>query len=239
MKYFKFTQISEETGISWRISQPLSGPSLPFTLLPGLTNIIDLAHERGMYIGEADDTAQANPENYIFEITTEQRSEELKKHVEHIIQERLDNIYLEENELRKFIFEKYDDSASIAGIYKYEEAKLLIEDNTAPAPHIRAEATIRNINPVVLAQRIIVNHEDFRSKEAKIAGIRGLIQDRLNTYSFNLQDPDASVAEFLSLEKVGEVEEEEYVDGQITMVKKDVMINKYFLDISTRFQHLD
>lgn len=231
MKYFKFTQISEETGISWAIAQPLSGPSYPFSLLPGLSNIISLDHDPMFNIGEANDEAQANTDNYIFEITAQERAQEIQKLIDFKIQEKLSKIYQEEKEFRQTIFSKYDESASIAGVYKYEEAKQLINDSEALAPQIRQEASIRNVNPVVLAQRIISNHEDFRNKEAKIAGIRGYIQDRLNNFTFDLQNPDASMTDFNSMEKIGE----EIIDGVTT----DVLVGKYDLNIGTRFHYLD
>lgn len=238
MKYFKFTQISEETGISWMIKQPLSGPSLPFSLLPGLSNTTQLSYDPAYYIGQADDSAQANPDNFIFEITAQERAEELKKHVEHMRQERLDNIYSDEKEFRQGVFSKYDESASIAGVYKYDEAKALVADNTAAAPQIRQEATVRGVDPVTLAQRIITNHEDFRAKEAKIAGIRGMVQDRLTSYNFDLQSPDQSVEEFLSMEKVGEKTEKRFENGQMVDKTIDVMVGKYSLAIETRYQYL-
>lgn len=238
MKYFKFTQISAESGISWMIEQPRSGPSLPFTILPGLTNVTQLSYDPAYYVGEADDSAQANPDNFMFEITAQERAEELQKHIEHLRQQRLDKIYAEEKEFRGAIFSKYDESASVAGVYKYEEAKSLVADNTASAVTVRQEATLRGLDPVVLAQRIITNHEDYRSKEAKIAGIRGLIFDRLTGFTFDLQNPDASVQEFFLEEKIGERTENRFVEGVITEVTVDVMVGKYEHAIGTRYTNL-
>lgn len=238
MKYFKFTQISAESGISWMIEQPLSGPSLPFTILPGLTNISQLAFDPAYYVGEADDSAQANPDNFIFEINAEERAELLKNHIDHIKYHRLQNIYDEENELRKGNFNKYDSTATVAGIYKYEEAKALVADNSAAAPSIRQEAILRNVTPLVLAQRIITNHEEFRTKEAKIAGIRGLIFDRLTNYTFDLQNPDTSMQEFFSTEKIGEITLKEIEDGVLIDKVKDVIVGKYELAIAYRYQYM-
>lgn len=238
MKYFKFAQISAETGISWMKAQPISGPSLPFSLLPGLSNIIQLAYDPAYYLGVTDDTAQASPDNFIFEITEAERAEELKKHVEHIRNQRLEKIYEEERNFRQAIFSKYDESASVAGVYKYDQAKQLVTDNTAAAPLVRQEATIRGMDPVALAQRIIDNHEGFRNKEAKIAGIRGLVFDRLSNFVFNVNDADGSMSEFFSQEKVGEETEEKVVDGVEQTITNNVMVGKYVLDIGTRFKFL-
>ena len=238
MKYFKLTQISADTGISWMIAQPVSGPSLPFTLYPSLTNVIQLAHNPAYYIGEVDDSAQADPDNYMFEISSQERAEELQAHIEHMRQERLNRIYAEEKEFREGIFSKYDESASVAGVYKYEEAKALIADNSATASTIRQEATLRGLNPVTLAQRIVTNHEDFRSKEAKIAGIRGLIFDRLTNFTFDIQNPDASVEEFISSEKIGERTENRFQDGEMKNILVDVNVGKYELAIASRLKYL-
>jgi len=238
MKYFKFTQISAESGVSWMIEQPLSGPSLPHSILPGLTNITQLAHTPAYYIGQVDDSAQPNPDNYIFDLTEEERALELSKHVEHVRNQKLEKIYREEKEYRQAIFSKYDESASIAGVYKYEEAKTLLADSAASAVLIRQEASIRGMAPVALAQKIFDNHESFRSKEAKIAGIRGMVLDRLTSYTFDLNNPDTSVEEFFATEKIGEKTVEKYIDGTLTVVTEDVVVGKYDLAIDSRFSAL-
>lgn len=236
MKYFKFAQISEETGISWAIEQPLSGPSNPD--LPGLTNIIQLDTNRVYYLGQVDDSAQEDPNNHIWELTTAEYAQELKDHVQHNINQRLDSIYLEEIDFRNALFNKYHETASVAGIYKYEQAKELIADNTATATEIRAEATARGIDPVTLANRIVTNHEDFRAKEAKVAGIRGMMYDRLTNFTFDLDNPDTSYQDFISEEKIGTRTENELnpETGELEDVEVDIMVNKYTLNISARFE---
>lgn len=238
MKYFKFAPISEESGISWIIEQPLSGPSLPIKLLPGLRDTFQLAQDSAYYIGTVDDTALSNPNNYIFEITAEERAQYLKDHVNTIRIRRLENIYKEEKELRKDIFNIYDESAIIAGIYKYEEAKAFVVDNTVPAPALREEALLRNIDPLVLAQRIISNHEKFRSDEARIAGIRGLLLDRLNNFSFDLQAPDDSLQEFGQIEKIGERPIKIIQDGEMVDSTEDVVVGKYDTQFFLRFTYV-
>lgn len=233
MKYFKFTKISEETGISWAIAQPVSGPSYP--PLPGLTNIIELNYDKLYYIGEVSDEAIANTDNYCFEITTEQRAEELKKIVDLEIHLRLERIYEEEKELRQSIFNKYDDSALIAGIYKYQEAKELIANVHAEAPTIRREAIAREMDPLVLANRIVMKHEEFQNKEAKIAGIRGKIQDRLNNFVFDLENADASYNEFFITEKIGTVITKKYENDEFVDREEDILVGKYDLAFNERY----
>lgn len=231
MKYFKFTQISAETGISWLIEQPVSGPSLPHTLLPGLGYSVRV--DKDYYVGAADDSAQANPANYIFEITKEEYSEWVKKDIMHGINMSMNRLYEEEKILRQRIFGKYDSTASVAGVYKYEQAIELLANPAAAAPDVRVEAAARGVDVLVLAQRIKINHEDFKTKDAKIAGIRGKLLDRYNSYTFNDSDPVASFIDYFSTEQIGE---ERIIPGMEDSPMRPVIVNKYALALDQRFK---
>jgi hypothetical protein len=237
MKYFKFAQISQDTGISWAIAQPISGPSWPE--IPGLdlNTSVQLSHNPIYYIAQVNDSAVANPDNHVFELSLAEYAEELKQHVMNQLNKEKDSIYTEDYSFRESIFSKYHDTASIAGVYKYQQAKELIEDNDAPAPEVRSEAAARDIDVLVLAARIIDNHESFRNKEAKVAGIRGKIWDRLQTFKFDLENPDVSYTEFLFREVVGTRTENVFEDGKMVEKEVDVTINKYTLALGTRFQY--
>ena len=235
MKRFKFAQISADTGVSWAIAQPVSGPSWP--KIPGLdlSNSIQLAHAPIYYIAEVSDSAVPNPDNHIFELTDEQYAQELRDHVMHQLNAERDSVYQQEYDFRNSMFSKYHDTASIAGIYKYEQAKAVLLDPTADAPEVRAEAAARDVTVEYMAARIVANHESFRAQEAKIAGIRGRIMDRLNGYEFDLLDPDGSLAEFNSTEVVGTVTQQVFEDGQTVEKEVDVTVRKYSLSLETRF----
>lgn len=237
MKYFKFTQISADTGISWAIAQPVSGPS--YSDIPGLeiSNSIQLAHAQIYYIATVANDAVADPDNHIFELTAGEYAEELKQHVMHQLNKEKDSIYQEEYNFRQSVFSKYHETASTAGIYKYEQALALVEDGTAAAPDVRAEATARGVAPGVIATRIIENHEDFRAKEAKIAGIRGKIFDRLEAYEFDLEDADGSYAEFLTEEVIGTRIEYTFEEGEMVEKEVDIKVRKYQLTLGIRFQY--
>ena len=103
MKYFKFAQISQETGISWAIAQPISGPSYPD--IPGLdaSSLVQLAYNSTYYVGPVDDGAVADPDNHIFEITAAEYAQELKQHVIHQLNKEKDSIYQEEYSFRSSI----------------------------------------------------------------------------------------------------------------------------------------
>lgn len=233
MKYFKFTQIDASTGISWAIAQPISGPSMPN--LPGLTSVVNLAHNRIYYVAKVDDSAQEDPSNHFFEITFEEYAKELKDHVNHIINERKSKIYIEEKEFRQGVFSNYDVTAIAAGIYKYDEAKMFLADNSAIASSLRSEATFRGITTQSLAEKIVANHESFKEKDSKIAGIRGKILDRLNNFVFNLSDPEASLSEFKDTETIGTTKEKVLENGILVEKDIEVKIEKMSFNISTRF----
>lgn len=237
MKYFKFAQISADTGVSWAIAQPVSGPSWPN--IPGLdlNTSIQLAHNPIYYLAKVSDAATPDPTNHIFELTLSEYAEELKQHVMYQLNREKDSVYIQEYEFRESVFSKYHDTASIAGIYKYEQALSVIADPEAPAPEVRSEAVARGLTVEIMAQRIIQNHEQFRAKEAKIAGIRGRIQDRLNTYEFDMQNPDLSYTEYMSVEVVGTRTENVFEDGQMVEKEVDVTVGKYKLSLPTRFEY--
>lgn len=237
MKYFKFAKISADTGISWAIEQPISGPSWPD--LPGLdlSKAIQLATNPTYYVASVGNAARSDSDNHIFHITSEQYAKEIQEHVLHNLNREKDSVYEAEYLFRNSTFNKYHDTASIAGIYKYEQAKSLVADVDADAPVIRIEAASRGIDPVAMANRIIENHDSFRNKEAKISGIRGKILDRLNAYEFDLTDPEGSYEEFMSEEVIGmrTIPEYQRAIGEPTEV--EVKVRKYQISLQSRFDH--
>lgn len=237
MKYFKFAQISADTGVSWAIAQPVSGPSWPNIPDIEFSKCIQLAHNSIYYIASVGNTAKPNPDNHIFELTAAEYAEELKQHVMYQLNREKDSIYQEEYNFRQSIFSKYHDTASTAGIYKYDQALALLEDSTALAPDVRAEASARGIAVTAMATRIIENHEDFRAKEAKIAGIRGKILDRINAYEFNLAAAETSYTEFLTDEVVATELGDVFEDGKMVEKEVDVKVRKYALSLGARFKY--
>ena len=69
MKYFKFAQISEETGISWAIAQPSSGPSYP--KIPGLNLnlVVQLSQSPIYYVANVADNAVLVYDNVDFTVS--------------------------------------------------------------------------------------------------------------------------------------------------------------------------
>jgi len=237
MKYIKFAQVSADTGVSWAIAQPVSGPSWPNIAGLNLNETVQLAHSPVYYLGKADDSAEVDPDNHIFELTPEQYAEELKAHVLHHLNRERDSVYQQERDFRNSVFSRYHETASIAGVYKYQQAKELLSDATSAAVDVRAEAATRGITAAAMAQRIVTNHEDFRAKEAKIAGIRGRVMDRLSGFAFDMADPDGSYAEYMLQEVIGTRTETAFKDGKMVEKEVDVTVGKYSLSLSARFQY--
>jgi hypothetical protein len=200
MKIFKFRQVDAKTGISVAIERPMEGPTNPS--LPGLTEIFD---EYNYYkYAHVDDSAVADPENFIFEITEEELTADIQGKVNNILATWKDLAYKNEKDLRQLLFGKYDDTATSSGIYKYEEAKKFLADGT-PSLEITTEASVRGVTETEIAEKIVENHEAFRVKEAKIAGLRGKIVDRLNAYTFDETDALGSWDELVKrMEVIGQ-----------------------------------
>lgn len=183
MKIFKFLSVDAKTGISVEIERPLEGPTAPN--LPGIGKVFYFG---GWMYATVDDSAVAEPENYIFEITQEEFDNVIQVEFDASKSRRIADAYEEEKGIRSALFGKYHESASVAGVYKYEQAKAVLADPTADAPEVEAEADARGVAVAIIAQRIVDNHEAFRLTEAKLAGLRGKIVDRLTELTFDETD---------------------------------------------------
>ena len=200
MKIFKFRQVDAKTGISVAIERPKEGPTNPS--LPGLVEIFD---EYNYYkYAHVDDSAVADPENFIFEITEAELVADVQGKVNDTLAAWKTQVYQNEKDLRQLVFGKYDDTATSSGIYKYNEALKYVETGTASLD-LTTEAETRGVTVEDIADKIIENHEAFRVREAKIAGLRGKIVDRLNAYTFDETDALGSWDELVKrMEVIGQ-----------------------------------
>lgn len=197
MKIFKFLSVDAKTGVSVEIERPIEGPAKP-----NLPDMGEVFYFGGWMYATVGNTAKANPENYIFEVTQADFDEAIAAEFANFKASRIDDAYKEEKDIRAGLFGKYHDSAAVAGVYKYEQAKALLADPTADAPEVVAEATARGVDAAVIAQRIVDNHEAFRLTEAKLAGLRGKIVDRLNGLTFDATDALGSWRELVERKEV-------------------------------------
>ena len=231
MKYFKFTKIDSRTGISVNVKTPIGNPVFPY--IEGLKVLIQDAIFSEFWYGTGDstrtviqsvrnpafDTDPSQPEyietetqvevsydteNQIWELTKEQYAAAIETNINHILARKKEALYEEEKTFRDQILGKYHSTATVAGIYKYEQAKKVIADPNEPAADVRTEAAARDLTVAQMAERIVINHESFRTLEAKIAGIRGKILDRLNSFTFDEEDPEASWNSLSQRETIGE-----------------------------------
>lgn len=234
MKIFKFRQVDAKTGISVAIEKPLEGPTNPS--LPGLVEIFDQYNY--FKYAHVDDSAVADPENFIFEITEEELSADVQGKASQLVESWKAQVYQNEKDLRQQVFGKYDDTATSSGIYKYQEALKFLEDGT-PSLDITTEATVRGVTETEIAERIVVNHEAFRVKEAKIAGLRGKILDRLNAYTFDSNDPLGSWDELVKrMEVIGQREPGPGPNpGQEPDL--DVKVGYYSPELALRWQYMN
>jgi hypothetical protein len=234
MKLFKFRQVDAKTGISVAIEKPREGPTNPS--LPGLTEIFD-TYNYYKY-ASVDDTATPDPENFILEITEAELTVDVQGKVNNTLAAWKSQVYQNEKELRQLVFGKYDDTATSSGIYKYNEAVKFLADGT-PSLDITTEASVREVTETEIAEKIVVNHEAFRVKEAKIAGLRGKILDRLDAYTFDATDALGSWDELMKrMEVIGQREPGPGPNpGQEPDL--DVKVGYYAPDLATRWQYMN
>ena len=234
MKIFKFRQVDAKTGISVAIERPMEGPTNP--ALPGLVEIFD---EYNYYkYAHVDDSAVADPENFIFEITEEELTADIQGKVNNILATWKDLAYKNEKDLRQLLFGKYDDTATSSGIYKYEEAKKFLADGT-PSLDITTEASVRGVTETEIAEKIVENHEAFRVKEAKVAGLRGKIVDRLNAYTFDETDALGSWDELVKRMEVIGQREPGPGPNPGPEPDLDVKVGYYYPDLALRWQYMN
>lgn len=233
MKIFKFRSVDAKTGISVEIEKPREGPTNPE--LPGLEVVFS---SNGYTYANVDNSAVAAPENYIFEITEAELTAEVQIQVNMKLAEWKGQVYESEKDLRHLVFGKYDDTATSSGIYKYNEALNFVGAGTTSL-ELTTEATARGVSVSAIATKIIQNHEAFRVKEAKIAGLRGKILDRLEGYVFDEDDALGSFKELVERQEViGQREASAGAGAGEPEQDLDVKVGYYSPDLGTRWNYI-
>jgi hypothetical protein len=238
MKFFKFSPVDVSTGISVQIEKPVEGPTNPS--FPSMGHVYDFGGYRYATVGT---TAKADPANYIFEITQEEYDAVFEEDFNRIKSSRINAAYVQEKGIREATFGKYHQTAAVAGVYKYEQALSVLADPTADAPEVEAEAAARGVDVAVIAQRIVDNHEAFRLTEAKLAGLRGKIVDRLEGLTFDAADAVGSWKELVErTEVIGTKEPEEDTPaaaGALVEENLDVVVGYYAVELSQRWEWMN
>lgn len=239
MKIFKFLPVDATTGISVAIEKPKEGPTNPS--FPSMGSVYDFGGFRYATVGN---TAKADPDNNIFEITQEEFVLAFRSEFESLRTRRIDEAYSQEKGIRESLFGKYHQTATVAGVYKYEQAKAVLADPTVSAPEVEAEATARGVDVAVIAQRIVDNHEAFRLTEAKLAGLRGKIVDRLEGLVFDATDAEGSWKELAQRTEVIGTKEPE-ADAPVAAAAGalvedlDVVVGYYAVELGQRWEWMN
>ena len=174
-KNIKWIKVDSVTGVSEAITNPQNGAVNPN--LSGLTEQFDWGQYK---YGTADDSVSTDDSNHIHEISDAEYITDISGKIAEFVREWKVVVYERELDLRKVELGTYADSvyASASG-YKYDAAVAFISSAT-PNAGLTTEAFYRGTTVGTLAAKIKTNHEAYITKEAKIAGIRGLIYDRID-----------------------------------------------------------
>jgi len=198
MKYAKFRMVDHITGISVYKQDSPNGPRLP-----NLGDMYNLFSGFGSdwYYAEVNDDAPFDPENFILELTLEEYTEEIKSLISSLQEQAIKDAYDQERRLRDELFGTYHESATTAGIQKYQEAVEFLNSGTT-STILQIESDSRGIDITVLAQKIVNNHNKFRETDAKLSGLRGKIVDRIKAFVFDAENPYQSFIEYSSNEYI-------------------------------------
>ena len=174
-KNFKWIKVDCVTGVSEATARATNGIANPN--LSGLTEQFDWGQ---YHYGTVDDSASSNDSNHIHEITDAEYIRDIHGKIAEFVREWKTLVYTNELDLRRDELGTYADSvyASASG-YKYDAAVAFISSAT-PNVGLTTEAFYRGCTVSTLANKIKTNHEAYVEKEAKIAGIRGMMYDRID-----------------------------------------------------------
>jgi hypothetical protein len=234
MKYVKFKMVDSVTGISVYKQDSANGP-----VLPNLGDIYNLFTSFDMYwyYGEVNDDAPFDPENFIFELTFEEYKNEIAYLISSLQSAGIDNAYEQEKKLRLDIFGKYHESATIAGIQKYQEAVDFLDGKEASST-LQIESAARGVDILTLSQKIVNNHDKFRETDAKLSGLRGMIVDRIKSFSFDPENPYQSLLRYNDTESVPNIRLLNSAGPTINEGPAANLIGKHVVDLERRWEYL-
>ena len=220
-KNIKWIKVDSVTGVSEANTKATNGAVNPN--LSGLTETF----EWGQYhYGTADDSVSTDDSNNIHEITDAEYIRDIHGKIDEFVREWKTVVYEQEVELRKNQLGTYADSvyASASG-YKYDAAVAFISSAT-PNAGLTTEAFYRGTTVGTLAAKIKTNHEAYITKEAKIAGVRGLISDRIDGILAGIDTSTVTKA----LESYAGIHTEEKVGTRLTGIgteTEDINVGYY------------
>ena len=196
-KQIKWIEVDADTQVSVAITPSKSGAANP--------NLTDLVQQFdwGQYrYGTCADSVTINTasnDNYIFEISDADYIADIKGKIEEYVREWKVTVYEEEKNLREQQLGTYGDTAYAAGAgYKYSAATAFLSNGTANAG-LTTEATLRGITVTALANKIKSKHEEFIVKDAQIAGLRGMLCDRIDSIGVNTSSVSTALASYVGI----------------------------------------
>lgn len=201
MRYIKFTKVDAETGKSANLKKAKNGEVFPS--IPSLKILFQDQNITEFWYGTVANNAKDDPDNQIKIITDEEFAQAVHNNVEKIKQNILKELDINDKAIRTEHLNVYHNTALIAGMYKVDQAKLLLAGLGDPNDTLHNEANIRGITPESLANKVLDKYNKYIYLDSLIAGIRGKLQDRIESFTVNLLDPLASWNEFISYEDIG------------------------------------
>ena len=218
-KNIKWIKVDSVTGVSEAITKPKNGAVNPN--LSGLTETFDWGQYK---YGTADDSVSTDDSNHIHEITDAEWITDIYGKIDEFVRTWKVVAYERELDLRKQQLGTYADSvyASAAG-YKYDAAVAFISSAT-PNAGLTTEAFYRGTPVGTLAAKIKTNHEAYITKEAKIAGVRGVYTDRIDGILAGIDTSTVAKA----LESYAGIHTEEKVGERTTGIStEDINVGYY------------
>ena len=191
-KQIKWMQVDDATQVSIALARPDAGPANP--KLTDLHKQFDMNEWRYGTCADSVTINSASNDNNIFEISDADYIADIKSKTDTTVEEWKVTVYEHEKELRKEELGDYADSVYASGSgYKYDAAVAFISSGTANAG-LTTEANIRGISVTALANKIKAKHEEFITKDAQIAGLRGMLCDRIDSIGINTSSVATALA---------------------------------------------
>ena len=196
-KNVKWIQVDAGTQVSVAITPAPAGPTNP-----NLTDLVE-QFDWGQYkYGTCADSVTINSasnDNFIFEISDADYIADIKGKIEEYVREWKVEVYDAERNVRSDVLSTYGDTAYAAGAgYKYSAATAFLSSATANAG-LTTEANIRGVSVTDLANKIKAKHEEFITKDAQIAGLRGLLYDRIASIGINSTSVSTALASYAGI----------------------------------------
>jgi hypothetical protein len=237
MKYVKFYPVDDTTGVSTLLQATSAGARIPD--IPGLTNLC-VDFECNWYYGHASDDFVADPNNNIYELTLEEYTAELTQKIEFLKKDTIEVLYEEEKILRDTQLSSYHETATTAGVQKYNEAVTFTDTGVASSA-LTKEAEKRGVTVAQLCEKIIRKYGEFRDIDSSISGLRGKLSDRVKSFTLDQDDPWTS-------HQVWEEKEETLIESRVSTAENGIppgdvgtpeVVRYYSPNLELRYRWMD